>query len=185
MKRLGRIVLNTLTGVLTGLSLLLCIGTAVLWVRSDRYSDIMNVCHDGNAIDIRSGVGLVSLNVSSFDSSQWRTHEPPTQYLHSAFASRRHAKWVESGYKTGVAGFFLGRYREPVLKMTGWEVHCPHWFLLTLFASLPSIRFYRRLRHRRLALIGHCRKCGYDLRATPDRCPECGAIPAPTLPIAR
>ena len=50
----------------------------------------------------------------------------------------------------------------------------PDW-LLTLGTSLAPIVWLTRYRPR--AASGLCRRCGYDLRAMPDRCPECGAVP--------
>jgi len=55
-----------------------------------------------------------------------------------------------------------------------WIVWTPYWFLVLIFCALPAVwvfGFARRHRHR----AGFCRSCGYDLRASPDRCPECGA----------
>src|SRR5262249_43956953 len=50
----------------------------------------------------------------------------------------------------------------------------PHWFLALLFAVLPAVRLRAMLRDRRVNRDGLCPVCGYDLRATPERCPECG-----------
>jgi len=44
------------------------------------------------------------------------------------------------------------------------------WLLLRRRAALAADRMHS----------GHCLHCGYDLRATPDRCPECGHAPANT-----
>lgn len=54
----------------------------------------------------------------------------------------------------------------------------PYWFPAILLAVLPAwraISFLRRWGDRRLA-HGFCPKCGNDLRATPERCPECGTV---------
>lgn len=53
-------------------------------------------------------------------------------------------------------------------------IFIPHWAIIMLTALLPAIAVTRSIRNRKRK--GHCPNCGYDLRATPDRCPECGRV---------
>jgi hypothetical protein len=81
-------------------------------------------------------------------------------------------------------GFMYMRRPEQITVSAGRSQPCllryvgvPVWFV-ALAALGMSILFIRpALRLRRLRRAGRCPACGYDLRATPDRCPECGAVP--------
>jgi tRNA(Ile2) C34 agmatinyltransferase TiaS len=54
----------------------------------------------------------------------------------------------------------------------------PHWGIAVAAAVLPLAWSVTRLRalawNRWRRSRGCCPTCGYDLRASPDRCPECG-----------
>jgi hypothetical protein len=80
---------------------------------------------------------------------------------------------------------FLGLWRRQVMqegntsaKVSGQGLLIPSWFAVSVTAVMPTITIFKMLRKRRRSRDGFCAKCGYDLRATPDRCPECGAVPA-------
>lgn len=59
-----------------------------------------------------------------------------------------------------------------------YGVTVPSWLVALLLGILPAM-WLRRWLARRGRGPNSCPACGYDLRATPERCPECGAIPAP------
>jgi hypothetical protein len=64
----------------------------------------------------------------------------------------------------------LGRHTIP----PHWHVVVPYWALAVVTVVMPACWIIRR----RPVPKGRCPACGYDMRATPDRCPECGAVPA-------
>lgn len=65
-----------------------------------------------------------------------------------------------------------------------WQLVFPAWMAAIATAMLPAFWIALMLRRRRGAQRmrrGLCSRCGYDLRASTDRCPECGTL-APKNP---
>jgi hypothetical protein len=178
VKRLLRILLNAATA----LSLLLC-GVAVgLWVRSHYCQENLNWYGNWGSVGAMNSRGDVECYVAGYAGEA-----RPTQFRYTRFDRPQ-------GLAARVAFLVqLPEYRHvgPCLgAVLLWargsdgrlhvEVAAPWWLITCLLALVPAFRLARRtLRRRPGTGAPSCPACGYDLRATPDRCPECGKTVAP------
>ena len=88
-------------------------------------------------------------------------------------------RWQTDRYKNpldfnvpGVGGYLELEWRNQFLEIG-------LWLPILLFSVMPItwVVGYRKRRRQRRYAASQCVNCGYDLRATPGRCPECGLVP--------
>jgi hypothetical protein len=178
-----------LLNLLTFLSLLLCVAVCLLWVRSYWVADAVHRVRGQPYSDdsrflwsrgLESNRGWVEL--------AWKN-----SYVRRA-SMRPGEPWFEDHTTLTEEQPFNKRWRldRPawqVVRCDGWShpgeeyaaVAVPHWLLAAAFAAGPAYRLRttaRRSRAARRMRRRQCPTCGYDLRAAPGRCPECGTAAA-------
>jgi hypothetical protein len=72
-------------------------------------------------------------------------------------------------YRLGQFAYYQSGFKEP-----DWVAFIPVWAFVCACIPVPAFWLLRN-RHKRRIRAGHCGVCGYDLRASTGRCPECGS----------
>ena len=165
------------SGALVALSLLGCLAVTGLWARGYWRYDLLGCRFGTTSWMLGSYRGHLLWATGTADGgegrAEWYGHESGTgldaagvwQFL------RTNAAWNVAGFSyTGAVDKDL-----PVSVLI-----TPSWSLALLLGVLPGMLLLRSRRRRVRLRENLSPSCGYDLRATPDRCPECGTIAATT-----
>ena len=163
-------------------SLVLCLAMVALWIRSYWVSDL--IMHYGptqrSVLSNSGSMHFIVTDISGLAITSRKTikHSTRPASLWRTDALAPHDPGVKTN--VGLAGFrwFVsngGVGRTNIRTAKRWALTVPHWFIILVAAALPAICLMRRSQ----PAPGACKTCGYDLRATPERCPECGAVPVP------
>lgn len=113
--------------------------------------------------------------------SNWGTlflfrHENEVFSIQSSYGRTRAQPLGSSSPGRRLLGFYydhdVGTASPSITTVLG----VPFWFLIGLGIVPLAVAFVRFRRDQAIRRLGLCQKCGYDLRATKDRCPECGTV---------
>lgn len=176
--------------ILTTLSLLVFVATIVLWVRSFFGSDgIARYTYGPAGAGAFSRVRFIRSERGGIILSDFT--QQSTDPAYAAWVLPRASVWEFPHDPTGgpywpaasdlfdTLSFDINANRRLTSGMTeAWlNVRIPYWApaLLAAIAPLWWLVRGRTWRRRQRVAQGRCAECGYDLRATPGQCPECGA----------
>lgn len=164
---------HRLPTLISALSLLLLAALAVLWVRSYWRGDQVGYRSPGVRTSSGTQFALASFSGRlALSRSGWAGADPSD------------AGWFVGGrnprptYAMGwtFAGFGYRSVTDPTRWL--WEFRVPMWAVAAALAAVPGVQVLSRRRRKRKPAAGLCGGCGYDLRSSKGRCPECGtAIP--------
>ena len=172
MRRFARRLLRVCSTV----SLFLCAAICVLWVQS-YWRSVMVSLDVGTAraptlVGFEFGRGGLAVGVRRVDMGGVTL---PATYRRTLMVTDgpRHPLDAAPPDAMRLAGFSAGYFAETDMAL--WAACVPCWFAALVTAGLPvrTLLHARRLRIRSASRL--CASCGYDLRASPERCPECGA----------
>jgi hypothetical protein len=168
------------------ISMLLCIATIAVWARGgwiggNRFKPIVR--NWGYLTDGR--LGMVQVVVEHGAKPVFGPVLPKTQARSTWFSQQIAAGIQWSAFNYGfafehgpsVAFKDFGGRSQGMIIGTRTLIALPYGAVIAMFAVLPMISLVRWGRRASQIPAGICAKCGYDLRATPDRCPECGTVP--------
>jgi hypothetical protein len=177
----------------SALSLLNALTLTVFWTRGQFQTDVFSRSANGRFVALSSHPQLLLITVNvdpliltrSLGWQIWRRRYIPEPPLPSGFAwtevALPHQDFSPSSTKILAPPVFqYVRYPHPSRPMGSWQytIEIWYWPLIGVALVLPIVWLIRRSGYRRYLRRkqGLCTVCGYDLRGTPQRCPECGAV---------
>ncbi len=166
-----------LFNVLAAVALILNVVAAALWARSYGWTETAYIYRDTprrRAVSVSSSSGyLTAGDVSVASGSIIQLGLGPWfQSWRGRPANEIQIPW------SGRLGF--NYYRDPGPGLTLDLVRIWYGWVF-VFLGVPPVAWLCSARsNRQRAAANLCRTCGYDLRATPERCPECGSTVKPT-----